>query len=225
MKILLSLLFSSFVLSAVAQARSIEELRSTALDASQVVQSLSTFGDRTIPTGLLKNAQCIATLPGVIRAGVLIGGEYGRGLVSCRISQGGWSSPVLLSITGGSFGLQLGAQSTDIVLLFMRPSALDKFSSGEFRLGADATLTAGPIGRQAKAGVDYKDGSDIYSYSRSSGLFGGLTIDSMHLRANHDDDTLIYGSDMQERYLLSTRTAGIPQALATYVDTLTAIAP
>src|SRR5499425_1266886 len=137
--------------------------------AAKVLREIMDTPDKEIPEDLLDKAECVAVFPGVIKAGFIVGGRGGRGVLSCRTPDG-WSAPVYLNLGGGSIGLQIGAQSTDFVMLFMNRSGVDKLLSDKFEIGAYASVAAGPVGRQAGASTDIKLNAQILSYSRSKGL-------------------------------------------------------
>src|SRR6185295_2808810 len=148
---------------------------------SQTEKAAKVFGeimgvpDKGIPTDLLNKAECVAVFPGVVKAGFIVGGKAGRGVASCR-TPSGWSAPAFLEIKGGSVGLQVGGSSTELVLLFMNTNGLKKLVSSKVELGADASVAAGPVGREAAASTDASMSAEILSYSRSKGLFAGISL-------------------------------------------------
>ena len=145
------------------------------MQAARVFKEIMDAPDKGVPQWLLDKAECVAVFPNVLKAGFGVGGRGGRGVASCRTSSG-WSGPAYFNLGGGSIGLQIGAQSTDFVLLFMNTEGMKSLLSDGFELGADASATAGPVGRQAGASTDAKFTSQILSYSRSKGLFAGLLM-------------------------------------------------
>jgi lipid-binding SYLF domain-containing protein len=155
----------------------------TVEEATEVIDALASITLKGIPPALFKDAQGIAIIPGVIKAGFLIGGRYGRGVFLVRENGASWSPPTFISITGGSFGLQAGAQSTDLVLLFKTRAGVERIlkGKGKVTLGADLAVAAGPVGRQAEAATDAQLRAEIYSYSRSRGLFAGLALEGAAL--------------------------------------------
>ncbi len=167
----------------------------TVESATEVMGAIGTLPFRGIPPSLMQDAQAVAIIPNVIKAGFVIGGRHGRGVVCVRDAAGGWSNPVFVTLTGGSIGWQIGVQSTDVVLVFKTRAGLDRIfqGKGKLTLGADAGLAAGPVGRQAEAGTDGMLKAEIYSYSRSRGLFAGLSIEGAALLADHDGDESFYG--------------------------------
>ncbi len=157
-----------------------------------VLQAIRRIPENSIPPALLRNARGIAIIPSVVKVGLVIGGRYGKGVVSVRKADGGWSNPLFLSVSGGSIGWQIGAQSTDVILVFKSRKSIDDILTGKFTLGADASIAAGPVGRKASAATDIKMKSEIYSYSRSRGLFAGITLDGARLKIEHKDNASYY---------------------------------
>lgn len=157
-----------------------------------VLEAINKIPEDKIPPTLLANAQGIAIIPAVVKVGFIIGGRYGKGVVCVRKADGSWSNPVFLSVTGGSVGWQIGAQSTDVILVFKSRKGIDGMINGKFTLGLDAAVAAGPIGRQAAAATDSQLKAEIYSYSRSRGLFAGLALDGAALQIEHDDNAGYY---------------------------------
>lgn len=167
--------------SPVSQARAAERDTAVLEDAAEVLDSLATIPLVGVPPALLRDAQGIAVIPGMIKASFVIGGRYGRGVLLTRGPDGAWGRPEFISLTGGSVGWQLGVQSTDVVLVFKTKRGLDRMRRGKLTLGADIAVAAGPIGRQAEAGTDARLEAEIYSYSRSRGLFAGLSVEGAAL--------------------------------------------
>src|SRR3954469_22727755 len=145
--------------------------------AAAVLHEIMDAPDQGIPDGLLKKAYGIAVIPHVVKGAMGIGGRYGKGLVAERNADGGWGTPLFIEIGGGSFGLQLGVEATDVVMVFTNRDGIRPLLKGKLTIGADASATAGPVGRNAEAGTDVLLNSAIYSYSRSKGLFAGIALD------------------------------------------------
>jgi lipid-binding SYLF domain-containing protein len=175
--------------------------------------------EQGIPRSLLEAARCVAVIPGVKKVGFGFGGRYGRGLVSCRTA-GGWSRPSFVAISGGSFGLQLGGQSSDLLLVFVNRKAAKRLSGGSFLLGGDASVSAGPVGRTGEAGTDVTLKSEIYSYSRSRGLFAGISLEGSTLTVDRDANADAYGGGAKVSDLLFGRGRGIPPELLAFVRRL-----
>jgi SH3 domain-containing YSC84-like protein 1 len=146
-------------------------------DATEVLDGLAGTPPRAIPDALLRDAQGLAIIPGLIKAGFVIGGRHGRGVLLTRTPDGGWSRPEFITLSGASIGWQIGVQSTDVVLVFKTRRGLDHIRKGKLTLGADVAVAAGPVGRQAEAGTDGRLEAEIYSYSRTRGLFAGLSLE------------------------------------------------
>ncbi len=158
----------------------------------EVLQTITRIPEKGIPPTLLRNAKAIAIIPSVVKVGLVIGGRYGKGVAMVRKANGAWSNPLFISVSGGSIGWQIGAQSTDVVLVFKNRKSINNIISGKFTLGADASVAAGPVGRKASAGTNFTSGSEVYSYSRSRGLFVGITLDGAALKIEHGDNAGYY---------------------------------
>jgi lipid-binding SYLF domain-containing protein len=167
---------------------------STIASATEVLTDLAGSNLACIPPVLLRDAQGVAIIPNVLKAGFVIGGRHGRGVLLIRQPDGCWSNPIFVSLTGGSFGWQIGVQSTDIVLVFKTHNGLDRImqGKGKLTLGADVAVAAGPVGRQVEAGTDALLKAEIYSYSRSRGLFAGLSVEGAGLLIDDDADVNFY---------------------------------
>jgi lipid-binding SYLF domain-containing protein len=171
-------------------------------DATAVYHELIAAPDRAIPKELLENCKCVAVLPGVIKAAAGYGARHGSGVMTCRTASG-WSAPAFVNITGGSFGLQLGAESTDLVLFFMNDRGARSLVKGTgITLGGKASIAAGPFGRSGEAGTNLELKSEIYSYARSKGLFAGVSFEGAHLGANPTDIASYYGRGVTYQQLL-----------------------
>ena len=166
--------------------------------------------DRGIPDDLLKSAKCIAIIPGDKKFAFVFGGSYGRGVATCRTGQG-WSAPMFVAINGGSVGYQIGGSSTDIVMLFMNDHALGSLLGDKFKLGADASVAAGPVGRTAAAGTDVRMTAEILSYSRAKGLFAGVALDGSVVQADKSGDQAMYGDNVDRHDILRGKVA-VPES-------------
>lgn len=169
--------------------------------ATGVFEEIMNTPDKGIPHELLESAKCVAIIPGDLRFAFIFGGNYGRGLATCRTPHG-WSAPIFLAVEGGSVGYQIGGSSTDIVMLFMNDHALQSLLSDKFKLGADATVAAGPLGRHAAAATDLKLNAEILAYSRSKGIFAGVSLDGTVVKADHSSDEAMYGTNVGRREIL-----------------------
>ncbi len=174
--------------------------------ATQVFKEIMNTPDQGIPQDLLESAKCIAIIPGEMKFAFIFGGNYGRGLATCRTAHG-WSAPVFVAIDGGSVGYQIGGSSTDLVMLFMNDHALQSLLGDKFKLGADASVAAGPVGRNAQAGTDLKLSAEILSYSRTKGVFAGVSLDGAVVQADKSGDEAMYGHTVSRREVLDGKVA------------------
>jgi len=160
--------------------------------AADVLNETQAAPDQGIPEEVLGSAECVAVVPSMLKAGFVVGARYGRGLASCRTPKG-WSAPAFFKVEGGSFGLQIGGQAVDLVMLIMNNDGMHKLLSSKFKLGADASVAAGPVGRHAAADTDWKMRAQILSYSRARGLFAGLELNGAVIRQDKDSTREFYG--------------------------------
>lgn len=173
--------------------------------AADVVNDMMAAPDKGIPQDLLDKAACVVVVPSVKKAAFIIGAKYGRGFIVCRNKNGsGWSAPGGVRIEGGSFGLQIGGSATDVVMLLMNQSAIDKLLSSKFTIGADASAAAGPVGRTASAQTDAQLHAELLTYSRAQGLFAGVSLDGATLRPDDDANKDMYGRKMSNRDIVLT---------------------
>jgi len=186
--------------------------------AAQVFKEIMNTPDQGIPSNLLESAKCIAIIPGDKKFAFVFGGSYGRGIATCR-TEHGWSAPMFVAIDGGSAGYQIGGSSTDIVMLFMNDHALQSLMSDKFKLGADASVAAGPVGRNAAAGTDLKLNAEILSYSRSKGVFAGVSLDGAVMQADKSGDKAMYGDDVNRHEILDGKVA-VPASARALVEEL-----
>lgn len=180
--------------------------------AATVFHEIMDTPDKGIPADLLGKAECVAVFPSVIKAGFMVGGRGGRGVASCRTPLG-WSAPVFLTLGGASIGFQIGVQSTDFVMLFMNDQGMTSLLSDEFTLGGDASVAAGPVGRQAGASTDLKMNAKILSYSRSKGLFAGLELKGVVIKPDGDDMRAVYGADKTAKTVLTEAGSTAPASV------------
>ncbi len=202
-KCTIALLAVSFVPFAFAGS-GVEESTARLQSAGVVMNEIMAAPDKGIPEEVLNGAKCIAVVPDMAKGGFLVGGEHGRGVVTCRTAHG-WSAPAFISIGGGNFGFQAGAQSVDLVMLFMNDKGVQGLLSSKFELSGEASATAGPVGRHASAGTDWKLDTEALSYSRTKGLFVGVAIDGAKIQQDKDSTVAIYGNDVNFRKTLSGR--------------------
>ncbi len=186
-----SVLAVFLVMPIVSRASDKEDDINRTQSAARVFQEIMDAPDSISP-GVLNKARCIAIIPGDKKFAFIFGANYGRGLAMCRTASG-WSAPIFLAVEGGSFGYQIGGSSTDLILLFMNDHALHSLLSDKFKLGGDATVAAGPVGRDATASTDAKLTAEILSYSRSKGVFAGVSLDGTVVQADKSADRAMYG--------------------------------
>jgi lipid-binding SYLF domain-containing protein len=173
-----------------AKAKVAERLTS----ASQVIEEIMATPDKAIPGSILGRAACVVVIPSFKKGAFVVGAQYGQGVATCRTPSGKWSAPVCVQLAGGSFGFQIGGQATDLVLIAMNQQGLQSMLKNKFKLGADAAASAGPVGRNAQAGTDWKLNAEFLTYSRSKGLFAGIDLDGTVLSQNQEDTTALYGA-------------------------------
>jgi lipid-binding SYLF domain-containing protein len=184
--------------------------------AAHVFKEIMNTPDQGIPQDLLESAKCIAIIPGEVKFAFIFGGSYGRGLATCR-TEHGWSAPLFVAIDSGSVGYQIGGSSTDLVMLFMNNHALQSLMSDKFKLGADASIAAGPVGRTAAAGTDLKMNAEILSYSRSKGVFAGVSLDGAVMQADKSGDKAMYGDGVSRHEILDGKVA-VPASARPLLD-------
>jgi len=160
--------------------------------AADVLNEIQAAPDAGIPQEVLGSAECVAVVPSMLKGGFFVGGKYGRGLASCRTPKG-WSAPAFFVVTGGSFGLQIGGQAVDLVMLIMNKDGMKHLLSSEFELGADASVAAGPVGRHAEGNTDWKMRAEVLTYSRARGLFAGITLNGAAIKQDKDSTREFYG--------------------------------
>jgi SH3 domain-containing YSC84-like protein 1 len=164
-------------------------------NAKAVINEIMATPDKGIPQSILAGASCVVVIPSFKKGAFVVGGQYGQGVATCRTPRG-WSAPVFVQLAGGSFGFQIGGQSTDLVLIAMNENGLQDMLKNKFKIGGDAAASAGPVGRNAQAGTDWKLNAEFLTYSRSKGLFAGIDLDGTVLSQNQDDTRTIYGADI-----------------------------
>lgn len=180
-----------------------------------------------IPRDLMERAECVVVLPGVKKAAFGVGGRFGYGAATCRGEggRGAWGPPLMISLKGGSFGLQIGGQEADLVLLIMNPKGIDYLLRSKFTLGADASVAAGPVGRTAEAATDIQMRAEILSYSRSRGIFAGISLEGAVVKADEKANYGVYGENVDSRDLLTRSGREVPKAARGLVDELNKLAP
>jgi len=168
----------------------------------EVLQSIMSTPDKGIPEDVLNGAKCIVVVPDLLKGGFIFGGKHGRGVASCRTADG-WSAPAFVSVGGGSWGLQIGVEGVDLVMLVMNDRGLQHLLSSKFELTGEGSVAAGPVGRQASAGTDILMNTEVLTYARSKGIFAGLTLEGAVVEQDNDSTRAIYGHNMRFRSILS----------------------
>src|SRR6266568_7934614 len=204
-------LFGSFAWAGSAREDSVERLQKSA----DVLKEIMAAPDKGIPEEVLDNAKCIAVVPHLIKGGFIVGGKHGRGVATCR-TKTGWSAPAFVSVGGGSWGLQIGAEGVDLVLLVMNDQGFQHLLSSKFQLSGEGSAAAGPVGRHASAGTDWKMNTEVLTYSRAKGVFAGLTLEGAVVQQDDDSTRAIYGKDMTFRNILSGK-ASTPKSADAFI--------
>ena len=191
-------------------------------ESSKVVDELINAPDSDIPRELLARAECVAVIPAMKKAAFGFGGELGRGAVSCRANagKGPWGPPAMISLTGGSFGFQIGGQETDVLLLFMTPDSFKHLLRSKVKLGVDASAAGGPKGRTAAASTSATMRAEILTYSRSRGVFAGVSLNGAVLRPDNDANKNLYGRKVEVKELVEQATVPIPEAGRKFVESV-----
>jgi lipid-binding SYLF domain-containing protein len=189
-------------------------------NAVRVLGEIMQAPDKAIPSDLLREAKAIAVIPDMIKAGFIFGGRRGEGLISVKTRDGTWSNPSFITMTGGSVGFQAGVSSTDVILVFRTQRGVDSIVNGKFTLGADASAAAGPVGRTASAATDGQLKAEIYSYSRTRGLFAGVALDGSALRIDYDANAAVYGPGITPRRIFEGGVSNVPAPVVDFRDRL-----
>ena len=179
-------------------------------NAAEVLQAITKSPDKGIPQDVLKSAKCVAVVPHMIKGGFGIGGQHGRGAATCNVN-GTWSAPAFISLSGGSAGLQLGAEAVDLVILVMQDQGMQALLSDKFQVGGEASAAAGPVGRDAAASTDWK-AHPLLTYSRSKGAFAGVSLNGAVMSQDKDATKAFYGKPMDSKELLAGQTQAPPEA-------------
>jgi lipid-binding SYLF domain-containing protein len=170
-------------------------------NSADVLREIGAAPDKGIPEEVVKSAKCVVVVPHLVKAGFIIGGKHGRGVAVCRTGSG-WSAPAFISVTGGSWGLQIGAEGVDLVMLVMNDSGLRHLLSSKFEITGEGSAAAGPVGRHASAGTDWELNTELLTYSRSRGIFAGLTLEGAVVEQDADATVAIYGNDFPFKKIL-----------------------
>jgi lipid-binding SYLF domain-containing protein len=186
--------------------------------AGRVLAEIMAAPDNSIPEEVLEHAKCIAVVPHMLKGGFVIGAENGRGVATCRTSDG-WSAPAFFAITGGSWGLQIGVEGVDLVMIIQNERGMQQLLSSKFSLGGDASAAAGPVGRHASANTDWKMETEILTYSRAKGAFAGLTLDGAVIRRDDDSMRAVYGRHATTRSVLTGGVA-VPATAESFLNSV-----
>src|SRR5262245_22846638 len=214
------LLLARLAPQVMAQAATFEE-RARAQKAAKAFQEIMSAPDQSVPQEILDRAKCVAVFPSVKKGGFVFGGQFGKGLISCRRDGGGsWGSPAFFAIGGGSFGLQIGGQAVDLVLVIMNKDGVENLLKDKFEIGAGAAVSAGPVGRNAAASTDVLLKAQMLSYSRSRGLFAGLELKGAVITPDNDANKDVYGAKLSSRDILLEGKARTPKGVQIFPQTL-----
>jgi lipid-binding SYLF domain-containing protein len=195
-------IFGTYAWAGSAREDSVARLQSSV----DVIHAIMATPDKGIPEEVLHDAKCIVVVPNLIKGGFVFGGKHGRGVASCRTAEG-WSAPAFVSVGGGSAGLQIGLEGVDLVMLVMNDKGLQQLLSSKFELTGEGSVAAGPVGRHASAGTDWKMTTEVLSYSRSKGVFAGLTLEGAVVEQDNDSTRAIYGKHLEFRNILSGKVS------------------
>jgi SH3 domain-containing YSC84-like protein 1 len=193
-----------------------------------VIQEILNTPDQGIPQDLLDKSECVIIYPSVLKAAFIIGGSFGRGLITCRTGanhNGPWSAPAMFALEGGSFGLQIGGEATDFVLLVMNDSGADSVLSSKVKIGADVSAAAGPVGRTASAETDVVMKAEILSYSRARGVFAGISLEGSTMRSDDGANKSLYGKDLTANEIVRGGKVRMPTAAQSLIHLLNKVTP
>jgi SH3 domain-containing YSC84-like protein 1 len=213
-----------FVIPAFAEQKEAERLR----DSYEVLSEVVGMPDKGIPRDLLNKAECVIVVPSVKKAAFIVGASYGRGVMTCRTGpefRGPWSAPAFFAIEGGSFGLQAGGQATDFVLLIMNERGAKSVMSSKVKLGGDASVAAGPVGRTTSAETDIVMNAEILSWSRNKGIFAGIALTGSTLRSDDDANRNLYGKDVNAKQIIVGKAVKTPAAARSLINLLNKLSP
>jgi len=221
------LLRASIVLAVFCLATAPVRMLADGEEAERITESITVFNeimsvpDKAIPNAVLSKAEGVAVFPGTIKGGFIVGAQHGRGILSARVeSDRSWSAPAFMTVTGGSIGAQIGASAVDVVLVVVNRRGLQKLVSNEFKIGVDAGVAAGPVGRDAAAATDVQMRAEILSYSRSRGLFAGVTLNGASIRADEDANRRFYSKPLKTADVIFKPMGEAPAPVKDWQSTL-----
>ena len=186
-------------------------------ESAAVLSEIMSARDKGIPEDLLEKAKCVGIIPNLKRAGFIVGAKYGKGVVACRVN-GGWSAPEIARVEGGSIGFQIGAGETDVVFLVMNEAGMNRLMKDKFTVGGDASVMAGPVGRSTQAETDAMLNAEILAWSRSRGVFAGISLEGATMRPDNDDNKALYGREVTPQEILHGRVSPPPGAEKLYAE-------
>lgn len=192
-------------------------------DSGEILHEIMSAPDSGIPDNVIGSAQCVAVVPSYLKGAFVVGASYGKGVASCRTDKG-WSAPAFFRLEGGSFGFQIGGQAVDLVMLIMNEAGMRNLLSSKFKLGANASVAAGPVGRHADASTDWKMRAQVLTYSRARGVFAGISLDGAVIKQDRDDTRAFYGRMVPYRSLLTGITP-VPTDAQPFLNSLGQYAP
>jgi SH3 domain-containing YSC84-like protein 1 len=219
MRIITAAVFAALIVTTARAADLSSKEVSRIQEAATVLKEIHGIPDKDIPDELWQRAECVVVIPSLKKAAFVIGGEYGKGLMSCK-HDGTWGAPIFMQIGKGSWGLQIGAQTIDLVLLVMNKSGMEKMLRNKVTLGAEASVAGGPVGRDARAATDGQMKTEILSYSRAQGLFAGINLSGGIVRADEEDNRDLYGPDVSTRDVVMNGVATPPAVTEPFMAAL-----
>jgi SH3 domain-containing YSC84-like protein 1 len=216
MKRFIATVFLCLLVSSAANAASSKADLQDRIDAAKtVLDQIMQAKDSTIPRNIIQSATCVGVVPSMMKGAFVFGAQYGQGVVTCRTGHG-WSGPVFLRMAGGSWGLQIGGQSTDLILVAVNDRGFQDLLKNKFKIGGDASAAAGPVGRAGQAATDWKMNAELLSYSRNKGLFAGVSLDGTSVSQNKDDTEIYYGAPQDFQNVLKGNV-GVPDGAVEFV--------
>ncbi len=209
----------ALIVSAPMSAQNMSDLNDRLASSTQVVREIMNTPDSGIPDSIVRKADCIAVIPSVKKAAFIVGASYGQGVVTCRTAKG-WSAPVFIRLAGASFGFQIGGQATDLVLVAVNDKGFQDLLQSKFKIGADASAAAGPVGRNAAAATDITLNAELLTYSRAKGIFAGVDLNGAVVSQNTDDTNLFYGGQAKTYREILHGSVAVPHRARRFVSTV-----
>lgn len=219
------LIFCAFILIFCVNAKISNEEKERISNAVDVLTQLLDTPDKSIPKEIVDKCECMIVIPSVKKGAFVFGGQYGKGLATCRTSPNGWSAPVFYSLKGGSFGLQIGGQTIDLVLVILNDKGINSLLKDKFTLGADASVAAGPVGRATSAETNAALKAEILAYARAQGLFAGISLKGSSLKPDKEANLGLYGKSIAAKEILVSNSVEAPQETTSFIDLLNKRSP